>query len=362
MHWVSTCALVLFVVLCVAILPAVLFNTILIPSQNTEPAPGSTEDESGPYYPSTCPNNGSPLAAPQGNCNGQSSSNVKIKFGCTQTNLTCQHLTQWSLTKVAQPSVTLGTNEIRTHVPMFSISAQPSSAGFVFKANFQMSLDNDKKCEAKIASILILLQQITTRTSENGYGEACNQKHVWAVAGSENPVTAGKCNSPGLAQICTGSGSSKCNVTIPYISNSIWVGNSLVNLTNLTLPAMLKNPLVLNTTVYFQLSDANATLIQANPNRYVIDVLISYDSCCNKTSTCAIDIDCDGIKEALATAQATLPLNPLLSSICKNSTEQCGQVTIKDVPQPLMTNNSNMNCLISGMLFYKKKLKGGLYY
>lgn len=346
MHWTGIFGIV-FVILTVTVLPAVLFSTVLAPTANQEDFNGPPPmNVSGGQARSKalCPNNGKPLNVPQGNCKGQSSSNVKPKFLSNETNLACEHLTQWSLTKMAQPSVTMGSNQSLTNVPMFSITAQPSSAGSVFKANFQLSLDNDKKCEAKLASMLVLLQKTTNTGTDNGYGKDGNQKHVWAIAGSENAATAGKCNSPGLTPIC--SNSNNCNITVPYISNSIWVRNSLVNLTDLTLPPLLKTPLVLDMTVLFQISDVNATLIQANPNNFTIDVLISYDSCCNMTSTCAIDIDCDGTEDFLATSQASLPLAPV-SNICADN-ERCTQVTIKDIPQPLASSNSNTQCLITG--------------
>lgn len=339
-------------------------STGLAATNNASPrAPGKPFEPTGGQNSNvatkaTCPKNGryAPLS---GSCGklprasfGFNSSTCPASSAPVAQGLSCGHLNAWTPSKTGWPQHSIGntTGAVVTvsNAQLFNVAVTKTSLGNVLSAFMQLSVMNSGSCTSNFTSLLVLLEQSNVGGNDS-YGPGGANQKLWAVSGTENSASAGKCNSPGLAQICY---EQSCNVTVPYISGTLYNGTSQqpLNLSTLVIPANTKTcagGIKLNLSVAFLISDANLTLMQNNLNNYRLSVLGSFDACCDRGSSCGIDIDCRGGLETINTAvirTAYFSLPP-----CSGS-QRCNSVRVTDTAVTVNNMASNVACVGSATL------------
>lgn len=261
---------------------------------------------------------------------------------------TLVHLTQWTVshtnTSATAPLLTVAAGAPAVpNVSLFTVSVQSASAGNVLTAAFTLTLRNTDTCAARIASLLVLLDQAAGRAG-NSYGTGGQSFRFWGAAGSENAATAGRCNTPTVAQICA---PKQCNVSVPYAG-----AGSLVPTPAALVPLIVpvagphhSSPIIVPVVARFALSDANLTLMRSYATPLTLTVLVTFDACCKTGDSCGIDMDCSGDRETIRTAQVRLPAFPVPSPPA-SGTGVCAAVTAAEVLplQTTITGNLNAAC------------------
>ena len=262
---------------------------------------------------------------------------------------TCSVLNTWNLTKVGLPrneiiGTTIGSVTTGNEITGFTIDAVKSSNGLdvLLSSSVHLVMTNGGACNySKISSILFLLEQ-SASSSGNSFGPGGLNQKLWATSGIENSATSGKCNSPGLAQICTGNDKSACNITVPYMSNLV----TGADLSQVVIPgsATCSNAVILDLNVKFTVSQANWTLMQTNLVGYRVNVLVTFDACCDRGSACGIDIDCSATTslETVRTVQVRSPAFNLTRT-CGNF---CDCINVTDQLMPAQVNG-RLGCAAS---------------
>ena len=281
---------------------------------------------------SVCPNNG--VQAPlSGSCSSAPRASLGVDGCATRFNstLACTRNYGWNVTLSAQNAASplgngTGAVTVSTTTPAFTLTARRKADGQTtadLVTNLTLSLTNGGSCGATIASILVLLEQTGGSTAAAPYpvsflsGGA--NAALWASAGTENPLTAGKCNSPGLAQLCDG-GSTACNVTAPYVPNTLFTDTSLSTPLSLpligTIPGSIGCSRAINISMaaVFRLNASTLLALQGAINAggsFRLSVIVTFDACCDRGSSCGIDIACNGtinVIRSVATRSSCLVL------------------------------------------------------
>jgi hypothetical protein len=175
----------------------------------------------------------------------------------------------------------------------------------------KLRLTNNGNCDAKLSSLLLLLEQkrVLVNPSAAGqplgpsYGPESHGYVVWAIDGAENSQTSGHCGTPDTAQICMRSQRPmrRCNVTVPFTQNTLADQAGALDLVNYVVPAHTNcHAAVLVSVQYvFKLSLAQFAAMQAQPQGFRLTALVTYDACCRTSGeanedACILNIDCDG--------------------------------------------------------------------
>ena len=272
----------------------------------------------------------------------------------------CKTLNTWSISETNVPTTIspLGgpagavSSGIETAFSVTAVKSVASPLGVLMSAGINLVITNRGTCTANLSSLVIILEQTTSTKLIN-----------WASSGSENPTTAGQCNTPGLAAICVHGDSlyesdndltedrNVCSQTVPYISNLVTDLRTL-NLVNLGLypiPASAKtlctNSVQLRLESLFSISPSNWTLMSQQPNNYTIRVLFTYSSCCGGGSSCSVNVDCRSGSTCIKTNQLVSPPFQLASTCAPYC--DCVQVATQPIS---VQDNENTTCSASAEL------------
>lgn len=310
-----------------------------IPAEPADLASSMVKQKADPV----CPNSGTYAPLP-GTCKNKARaalSGNSTQCPSTSTGVQCSHMNVWSISQFAAAPHTLSAN--LDDVNMFSFTVGKTSAGNTLSSSLSLILLNNGDCPSNLASIVVILDQsLGSQTTGNSYGPSGKNFKLWATSGTENPTTAGLCGTPGQAQICY----SSCNISVPFVENTITNlnTNAPLDLSTVVVPAKSSctdGAVDLNLGINFAVSDAILAQMNLNRNNYRLNVLITFDACCDRGSSCGINIDCKGPTEIINTFQYRSGLFSLPSAC----TENCGSVKLLDQAVSITTNNTDLDCL-----------------
>lgn len=323
------------------------------PAEKTQPARAATKS-------AICPNNG--VYAPLGSsCSGASASVSLGSSSCQTTyinqTIQCARLNGWSLDAVGVTPADIlrdtrdGVEQVLTNVSLYNVIVTKTPRGVELTSNIRVCLTNSGGANAVLSSLLVLLEQPNFKViTTPSFGPGGVTQQLWASSGTENSATAGRCNTPGRAQICD---SGSCNVTVPYISDTMrdMVNQELLDLSTIVVPARStceSGSVCRDLSVVFHVSEANYTLMRHKAGKLRLSVLASYDAVCSRGSSCGIDIDCNGARNVITTAQMRIDLLTLGS--CSETNQLCGSVVVTAPPTLLTTDSTSAECTSAALI------------
>lgn len=232
--------------------------------------------------------------------------------------------------------------------PSVTIAVTKSSAGLASLAGaLTLSLTNAGSGDASIASILLVLDQVTANGTI-AYADDGKKHTTRAIIGLENAALTGGCNTPSVAQICLGG--QQCNVSVPFQSGFIAdmaTGGTVLSLASLIVPkgTHCNAPVVKNLEFFFPLSLAlYQEMLATSDGTFQVSALITYDRGCASGSACGISLGCNLVVNAVKTTfvrSAPIPV-PALSAC----SARCGCLT-KIESSARVTNITGGDCLAS---------------
>ena len=278
--------------------------------------------------------------------------NKKCPSSVPKPQLVCERPPNvWSInsTYLGQDTYTLDASPNQCVAPKGDISTKnivtviKSSSVTLTGGHAELHVTNSGPCDARLVNIIVQLIKVKHGTcqhcsdscddqdnDENHDSDHCDiarQGQVIAATAEESPATRHCPHGAGSpATICNSHGNknSDCIVDVPY-NTSVHLLDSTtglpINLNSYTIPKNTKcgHEKVIKMDYEFALTLQQ--LAALNNEQFVIKILLTYDTCCNKGHTCGIDYDCDHIIESIRTISLesdcfSLPSNTSCTEKC----------------------------------------------
>lgn len=251
----------------------------------------------------------------------------------------CNTQNQWSI-DVMPPATTIGTlgsgvGAVTNGVANFIINITKSSSTAVyFEGTATIGLTNGGNCDASLISLLLFLETPATKQLPgNSYGPSGSNFRLLATSGIEAAVTA-QCDAQEapavIARICE---TTACNVGVNYDASLIkdQTTNALLDLGAYTVPARtscttgartlaIKFSFAVSSTVLGQLP-AGAT--------FRVSSALTFDACCDRGSSCAIDVSCTAPAEIVRTVFSRSAVLSLPSASSCGASDGCREVALR---------------------------------
>lgn len=235
-----------------------------------------------------------------------------------------------------------------------------------------LHLVNTGGCDAKIVNIVVQLIQFGSSSDcstdcsdhtddqdndENHDSDSCDLSRRGKViaATAQESVAVYNCpngrKSPAIACLSHGRSNKECLLNLPYNESAhLYDLNqhppAILNLASYTVPKNTKCDHATNIGLgyEFALTSEQYALMQAQTSkRYIVKILITYDTCCGMGHVCGTDYDCDSIVEPIRTITLESSCFRLRSEPCE---PQCDTSHLNISIQPVMfdpLSNSSTN-------------------
>lgn len=307
------------------------------PATSPSPSPRSMPPPLPPS-PGACPHNGI-LAPLPGTCGNLPRASLCLDDpSCPttfDTNLQCAAINRWTIDKTARdPPLVLAVDAANDNINVtddslaFTMTAIKNAHGggaeIALLGNVHLFIINEGACNtSSLYSLLFLLEQSGVGSGDSFGPGGANHK-LWAVAGSENPTSAGLCNTATQAQICDATGAA-CNVTVPFVNGTINDTNTDVQLDlsqySIRANSTCSTGLPLTLEIAFIVNANTWAAMQNKTTGFRITALVTFDACCDRGAACGININCspDGSLEVVRTVQVRSPsfaLNTTCAPFC----------------------------------------------
>jgi hypothetical protein len=309
-------------------------------NNNNNNKPGSTQTAAAkpskpapvPPPPATCPANSvyAPTVAPVTKCTAGRATLAFCPMDFGTVPLTCVQENQWQVLKTpvgtGYSNVSVcnyidapNAGSIQPEI-QFTITSTVAVSDTLLRGSGHVRIVNGGNCTTNLLSLLLLLERsgIASGTG-NSVGPGGQNHQLLSTIGQESTRVTNGCGADGVAQICDTNSSIPCNTSVPYEAAGI-LGNLALATTSIA-PTTCTAPVVIPVDFVFPLDAADLATLAADGTGYRINVLATFDTCCDRGSACGIDIDCDARVDNVRTVQVRSPSFNVSTANCQR---RCG--------------------------------------